>query len=80
MEKVEITSPSPVYNGSYWAIIVAVISILSAVSFSNSKRQRILPNVPVVGLGGTKAIRQAREQFRHGSKNILLEGYRKVIF
>lgn len=36
--------------------------------------------MPIAGLDGTKPIKQAREQFRHGSKTMLLEGYRKVFF
>lgn len=78
MEDIATVSHLPLYTGSYWALVLAVISILSVVSFGNSKRQRILPNVPIVGLEGTKTIKQAREQFRHASKNMLLEGYRKV--
>ena len=79
MEKIEAISHLPVHTGSYGALLLALISILSVVSFSTSKRQRILPNVPIVGLDATRSIRQARESFRHGSKTMLLEGYRKVI-
>ncbi len=68
----------PLYPVSYWALSVVVTCVLSVVVFSNSKRQRMLPGVPVIGLDGTKTIRQAREQFRHDSKTLLLEGYRKV--
>ena len=78
MEKIVAVSHLPVHTGSYLALLLALIILLSVVSFSNSKRQRILPNVPVVGLDGTRSIRQARESFRHGSKTMLLEGYRKV--
>ena len=78
MDKAEILTNLPVSSNSYWALLFATICILSIVSFSNPKRQTILQNVPVVGIDGVKSIRQARENFRHGSKNILLEGYRKV--
>ena len=79
MEKIEAVSQLLVYNGSYWALLLALITVLSVVSFSNSKRQRILLNVPIVGLDRTKSIRQARESFRNGSKTMLLDGYRKVL-
>ena len=78
MEKIEAVSHLLVQTGSYWALFLALISILSIVSFTSSKRQRILPNVPIVGLNETKSIRQARENFRNGSKTMLLDGYRKV--
>ena len=78
MEKTVAISHLPVHTGSYWALLLALISIFSVVSLSNSKRQRILANVPIVGLDGTRSIRQARKNFRHGSKTMLLEGYRKV--
>ena len=78
MEKIEAVSQLLVQIGSYWALLLALISILSVVSFTSSKRQRILPNVPIVGLDETKSIRQARENFRNGSKTMLLDGYRKV--
>ena len=78
MEKIVAVSHLPVHTGSYLGLLLALIILLSVVSFSNSKRQRILPNVPIVGLDGTRSIRQARESFRHGSKTMLLEGYRKV--
>ena len=79
MEKIEAVSRPLVHTGSYWALLLALISIASFVSFSNSKRQRILPNVPIIGLDGTKSVRQARENFRNSSKAMLLEGYRKVV-
>ena len=78
MEGAVNVSYLPPYPVSYWALSVIVTCVLSAVFFSNSKRQRMLPSVPVVGLDGTKTIRQARQQFRHDSKTMLLEGYRKV--
>ena len=78
MDKIEILTNLPVSPSSYWALIFATICVLSIVSFSNPKRQTIFQSVPVVGVDRTKGIRQAREEFRHGSKNILLEGYRKV--
>ena len=78
METIEAASHLLLHTKSFWALLLALISILSVVSFINSKRQRILPNVPIVGLDGTKSIRQAREIFRNGSKNMLLGGYRKV--
>ena len=78
MGDAEIVENLRVYFKSYWALLAAVICILGIIAFINPARQRILQNVPVVGLERTKTLRQAREQFRHGSKNMLLEGYRKV--
>ena len=79
METIKAISHLLVHTGSYWALLLALITILTIASFSNSKPQRILPNVPIIGLEGTNSIRQAREKFRNGSKAILLEGYRKVV-
>ena len=78
MEESEIFKNLPVYFNSCWALLAAATCILGIVFFRNPKRQILLQNVPVVGVEGTKSIRQAREEFRHGSKNMLLEGYRKV--
>ena len=78
METIEAASHLLLHTESYWALLLALISILSVASLINSKRQRILPDVPIVGLDGTESIRQARENFRNGSKTMLLEGYRKV--
>ena len=80
MEETEILKNLPVYSKNYWALLAAATCILSIVffSFRNPKRQITLQNVPVVGVERTKSIKQAREEFRHGSKNMLLEGYRKV--
>ena len=78
MEETEVLKNLPVYSNNYWALLAAATCILSIVFFRNPKRQIILQNVPVVGVERTKSIRQAREEFRHGSKNMLLEGYRKV--
>ena len=78
MAKIEAVSQLLAYNGTYWALILALISVLSVVSFNNSKRQRILLNVPIISLDKAKSIRQARKDFRHGSKTMLFEGYRKV--
>ena len=78
MEGTEFLKNLPAYSKIYWALLVAATCILSVVFFRNPKRQIILQDVPVVGVERTKSIRQAREEFRHGSKNMLLEGYRKV--
>lgn len=67
-----------IYSLIRCALCVAGTCVLVVVILSNSSRQRLLPNVPIVGLDRTKTIKQAREQFRHGSKTMLLEGYRKV--
>ena len=78
MEMSEVWKNLPVYLNNYWTLLAAATCMLSIVIFSNAKRQIILPNVPVVGVERDKSIGQAREEFRHGSKNMLLEGYRKV--
>ena len=78
MEETELLKNLPVSSINYWALLAAATCILSIVFFRNQKRQMILQNVPVVGVERNRSIREAREEFRHGSKNMLLEGYRKV--
>ena len=80
MENIEDVSHLLILTGLYWALLLALMNYFGILSFGSSKRQRILPNVPIVGLDGSKSIRQARENFRNGSKAMLLEGYREVFF
>lgn len=78
MSKTDIASPfhlSPVLS-PYTFVTLAFIYVLFL--FSQSKRQKLLPNVPVVGVDGSSKIGEARKRFRHGSKAMLLEGYQKV--
>ena len=62
----------------HWTLIFIAVCIISFAFVRDSKRQRILPDVPIVGLAKGETIRQARERFRHDSKKMLLDGYRKV--
>lgn len=78
MSIIDKTSPlpfSPVLN-PYTLATLVFIHVL--VLFSQSKRQKLLPNVLVVGVEGSTKIEEARKRFRHGSKAMLLEGYQKV--
>ena len=78
MDKFDITTPihfPPVFN-LYGLLLLLCLSILTFLS--QPKRQRILPGVPIVGVGEAVKVSEARTRFRHGSKDILLEGYQKV--
>lgn len=78
MNKFDITTPvhfPPVFN-LCGILLLLCLSIL--VLFSQPKRQRLLPNVPIVGVDKVVKISEARARFRHGSKDMLLEGYQKV--
>ena len=66
------------FSGKIWILIVIAVCVISFAFVRNSKRQIVLPDVPIVGLDKATTIEQARERFRHGSKQILSEGYRKV--
>ena len=63
-------------SGRFGLIVIFLISVLAF--FSQPKRQRILPKVPVAAADGTVKPAEIRSNFRHGSKAILQQGYRKV--
>lgn len=59
--------------------ILALAVVALFVLLPRPKHQRLLKDVPVAGLEEEGVdIKDLRVKFRHGSKNILLEGYRKV--
>lgn len=64
---------------SFHTFLASILLLIFALfSFSRSKQQRIIPDVPVIGVDGTDDLVEARHKFRHGSKSMLLEGYQKV--
>lgn len=66
----------PFVSGHYGLLVIFLISVLAF--FSQPKRQRILPKVPVAAADGTIKPAEIRSNFRHGSKAILQQGYQKV--
>ena len=78
MEKFDIMTPMRFSPSLYAFLVLVFVPILAL--FSQSKRQKILPNIPIIGVDSTKQLAQARNRFRHGSKAMLLEGYQKVSF
>lgn len=78
MESFGITALFSFPSSLNLCVLFAVLCVPFLALFSHSKRQRILFNVPIIGVDGSRKAREAREQFRHGSKAMLLEGYQKV--
>jgi hypothetical protein len=65
------------FLSTLWVPLAPLVVPVALLSWP--KRQKLMPNVPVVGLEDQNAdIKDLRLKFRHGSKNVLLEGYRKV--
>ena len=60
-----------------YAFIALVCSSILRI-FSGTKRQRILPNVPIAGVVDGKKIGEARSMFRYGSRDMLRTGYVQV--
>ena len=60
--------------------LIAVLCISVVAFFRKSGRQRLVPNVPIVGLDEIGNIAKARKRFRHDSKAMLLEGYHQVFY
>jgi hypothetical protein len=61
--------------------LLAIFALVVVIFFAflvRPKNQRLLKDVPIVGLENGADIKDLRIKFRHGSKNMLLEGYRKV--
>jgi hypothetical protein len=63
-------------------LFVVLISVLFLIilkrSLGPSKRQRLVPGIPIVGGSDKKAILKNRKRFIHDGKDMLLEGYEKV--
>lgn len=79
MEKFPVTTlfKLPSVSSPYGLFILFFLSVLAF--FPRAKRQRILPETPIAGVDGTIKPAEVRAKFRHGSKNILKQGYEKVM-
>ena len=78
MEKFPVTTlfHFPSVSSPYALVIVFLLYVLAF--FPRGKRQRILPEIPIAGVDGTVKPTEVRDKFRHGSKDILKQGYEKV--
>ncbi|KAG6988956.1 ent-kaurene oxidase [Physcia stellaris] len=78
MEKFPVTNlfHFPSVSSPYALVIVFLLYVLAF--FPRGKRQRILPEIPIAGVDGTVKPTEVRDKFRHGSKDILEQGYEKV--
>jgi hypothetical protein len=63
---------------TFWAALALLLAPAVAL-LGWPKRQKLMPNIPVVGLEDKNVdIKGLRLQFRHGSRSVLLEGYQKL--
>ena len=70
-----ITLPSA---PSIWAVGALLLIPLLVLLRLFRRRQRLLDNVPIIGMDEGCSISELRNRFRLSSKEILLEGYHKV--
>lgn len=61
------------------ALLIACV-VLFILLLPGCKKPRLIANVPIVGTDGGQSLAQARERFVYDCKNMMLEGYRKVVY
>lgn len=72
---------APIIQMDLRSLIVALsisVALLLIYLQATTKKQRLLPGVPIVGGSDPASIKASRMRFIHDSKAMLTEGYKKV--
>lgn len=59
-------------------VIVLLLGLLVATASSSTKKQELVPGIPIVGGNNSQDLKRNRKRFVHDGKAMLDEGYRQV--